>query len=53
MSAPATLRAAAAIVQAAADRAGHEHWHRIADNLNKLADEMTPDQPENPAGADA
>lgn len=39
----ATLRAAAAIVEAAAIRGGHAHWTRIADALLALADEMTPE----------
>lgn len=39
----ATLRAAAAIVEAAAIRGGHAHWTRIGDALLALADEMTPE----------
>lgn len=39
----ATLRAAAAIVEAAAIRGGHAHWTRIADALLDLADQMTPE----------
>lgn len=39
----ATLRAAAAIVDAAAGRGGHAHWTRIAEALHALADEMTPE----------
>lgn len=38
---PATLRAAAAVIEAAAHRAGHPHWLRMADELHRLADEMT------------
>lgn len=37
-----TLRAAAAIIDAAAVRGKHSHWTRIADELQALADEMTP-----------
>lgn len=36
-----TLRAAAAIIDAAAVRGKHSHWTRIADELQALADEMT------------
>ncbi|WP_156466162.1 hypothetical protein [Janibacter sp. Soil728] len=36
----ATLRAAAAIIEAAAARGGHAHWTRIAEALHALADEM-------------
>lgn len=39
----ATLRAAAAIVDAAAVRGGHAHWTRIAEALHALADEMAPE----------
>ena len=39
----ATLRAAAAIVDAAAVRGGHAHWTRIAEALHDLADEMAPE----------
>lgn len=40
---PATLRAAAAVVDAAAERTGRTHWHRIAAaDLDALADELTP-----------
>lgn len=39
----ATLRAAAAIVEAAATRGGHQHWTRIAEALHDLADQMTPE----------
>lgn len=42
----ATLRAAAAIVEAAASRGGHAHWTRIAEALHDLADQMT--HPEDP-----
>lgn len=45
MTTSATLRAAASIVEAAADRDGHKHWKRIAADLHELADEMTPDEP--------
>lgn len=41
----ATLRAAAAIVEAAAAREGHAHWQRIATDLRGLADDITPDPP--------
>lgn len=37
----ATLRAAAAIVTAAAERTGREWWQRIAADLEHLADDMT------------
>ena len=40
---PATLRAAAAVVEAAAIRHGRTHWLRIADELHALADQMTPE----------
>lgn len=46
MTTSATLRAAAAIVEAAAARQGHAHWTRIAGDLHTLADEMTPDETE-------
>ena len=39
----ATLRAAAAIIEAAAARGGHAHWGRIAETLHDLADEMAPE----------
>lgn len=39
----ATLRAAAAIITAAAERTGRQWWHRIATDLDALADEMTPE----------
>lgn len=38
----ATLRDAAAIITAAADRTGRDWWQRIADDLNALADDMSP-----------
>lgn len=44
----ATLRAAAAIITAAADRTGRDWWQRIADDLNALADDLAPElNPEN------
>ena len=45
MTAAATLRVAAAIVEAAATRSGHAHWQRIADDLRGLADELAPTPP--------
>lgn len=39
----ATLRAAAAIVAAAADRTGRQWWARIAHDLDALADDMRPE----------
>lgn len=48
---PATLRAAAAVVEAAAIRHGHAHWLPIAAALGDLADEMTPEPTEGEATA--
>lgn len=52
MTTPATLRAAAAIVEAAAAREGHAHWQRLAEELHALADEMTAERPEPPEPKD-
>lgn len=41
---PATLRAAAAVVTARADRGGLPHLHKIADALLEAADRLTPEQ---------
>lgn len=46
VTAAATLRAAAAIVEAAATRSGHAHWQRIAADLRGLADELAPEPTE-------
>lgn len=39
----ATLRAAAAISAAAAERTGRQWWQRIAADLGALVDELTPE----------
>lgn len=40
----ATLRAAAAVIEAAAIRSGHPHWQRIADELHTEADQRHRDE---------
>lgn len=46
MTATATLRAAAAIIESAGAREGHAHWQVIAADLRGLADEMAPEPTE-------